>query len=141
MLSADCFLPVLAPRPLPRNELSDSRASARGRLLVAFYFLPRCFFSDRADAEADLLLLRTHLDNFELMLHARFQMHLLPIAIHSLGVMAQAFHAFRDLHKRAECCNPQNFAMHNIANPVLIEKGFPNVRLQLLHAQRKASLL
>ena len=75
------------------------------------------------------------------MLHSRLKMHLLSIAVQRLGIVAQTFDAFRDLHKGADCCHTQNFTVHDVTNPVLLEKRIPYIRLQLLHTEREAPLL
>src|SRR5439155_12000006 len=115
-------------------------SSTRSRLFVCFHFLPRSFVSSSADTQAYLLLFRAHFDDFEFVLNAWLQVNLLSIRIHCLGIVAQTFNAFSDFYEGSESGDPQHLAVNNVANPVLVEERFPNVRLQLLHPERKAAL-
>src|ERR1700678_129558 len=68
-------------------------------------------------------------------------MHRLSVCIHGLGVVAEAFDAFGNLDKRPKIRHAQNFAVHDIADPLLREERIPNIGLHLLYAERKAALV
>src|ERR1017187_756962 len=99
-------------------------------LLVALHLGAACLFANRTDAQADLLLFLVHLDDLELMLRVDFELHRNVVLVHRLGDMAEPFHAFGNLHKRAELGGPQDLAFDDIADAVLCEKGVPDVRLE-----------
>src|SRR5581483_11150074 len=98
-------------------------------------------FAHCAEAEADLLLIRIHLDDLEVMLLAGFELHRNAVRIGSFGDVAQAFNTFRDFNKRTELRRPQNLAVNHISNAVLGEERLPYIGLELLDAQRQAAVL
>src|SRR5256885_2088678 len=126
---------------LPVDQLADGRAGTRHWLFVGFHFRAGRFFADGADAEADFLFFRTHLDDLELVLDARFKMQRLAIAVQGFGLVAQAFDALGDFDERTECGYAQNFSVDNVANMMSLEERLPDVGLKLLHAQRQPALV
>src|SRR5258707_9602511 len=129
-----CRSVILVAGALPGNELANSRTGARHRLLIGLHLRARSLFAHGADAQPNLLLFRSHLDDLEFVLRSRLQVQRLAISIHRLGLVAKPFDAFRNLHKRAERRHAQHFAVDHIAHMVRLEEGFPNVGLKLLHA-------
>src|ERR1039458_5113773 len=57
-------------------------------LLVALHLGAACLFTNRTDAQADLLLFLVHLDDLELMLRVDFQLDRNVVLVHRLGDMA-----------------------------------------------------
>ena len=110
-------------------------------MLVGLYFLARRFLAYRLDAQAYFLLFLIHLDDLEVELGAGFELHGLAISIDGFGVVAEAFDAFGNLDECAKISHAQDFAMDDVADPVLGEERIPNIGLQLLHAQREAALV
>src|SRR5579872_846112 len=101
---------------LPINQFADGRTCARNWLLISLNFRPGSFFAHRANAEPDLLIFRAHLDDLEVVFEARLKMHRLAVTIHSFRLVAQPFHAVRDLHERSESGHAKNFAMNHVAD-------------------------
>src|SRR5271165_3693138 len=134
-------LVVLVAGALPGDQLADGRTGARDRLLVSFDLGSRSLFADGADAEADLLLFRAHLDDFEVVLNAGFKMQRLTVAIDCFRLVAQTFHAFGDLDKSSKGGHAQHFAVNYVADVMRCEESFPDIGLKLLHPQRQAALV
>ena len=105
-------------------------------MFIGLDFLARRFFADRFNTQSDFLLFLIHLDDFEVELSGGFQVHGLSVAVDRFRVMAEAFDTLGNLDKRAEIRHAQNFAMHDIADTMLLEERFPNVGLHLFHAER-----
>src|SRR5262249_33542755 len=57
------------------------------------------------------------------------------------GIVAKPFHAFSDFDEGAEGCHPQDFAVYDVADAMVLEERFTDVRLQLLYAEREAPLI
>ena len=95
-------------------------------MLVRLHFLPRSFFADRLDAQADFLFFLIHLDDLEVEFSAGLQGHLLTFVVDRFRVVAQAFDSIGDFHERAEACQPQDFPVDDVANTVLALMGLPN---------------
>src|ERR1041384_8466080 len=55
--------------------------------------------------------------------------------------MAEPFNAFSDLNESAELRQPQHLSVNHIANTMRLKEALPGIRLELLHAQRQATLL
>src|SRR5262249_5045827 len=51
--------------------------------------------------------------------------------------MAQPLHSFGEFHERSEAGEPANSPMHDIANLMTLEVGFPSVGLELLDSERQ----
>ena len=109
--------------------------------LVAFHLGPARFLANRADAQADLLLFLIHLHDAELVLLADLELHRGVGLIHCLGDVAQALDSLGDLDKSSELRRAQNLALDDIANAVLSEERIPDIRLQLLDAERQPAVL
>ena len=99
------------------------------------------FFADCADAESHLLFFRAHLDDLEVVLNSRLEMHLLTVRIHSFGIVAKTLDAFRNFNECAERRHAQDLAVNNVTDAMAIKERLPNIGLKLLHAQRQAALL
>src|SRR5271157_4302384 len=132
--------------PFPRHELTDGGAGRRRRgcsrrSLVGIYLRSRGLFAHRADAESYLLLRRVHLDDFELVLQARFQFDRRTDLIGSLGVVAEALDSVGDLDERTKARQAQHLAMDDIAHAMLVEESVPDIGLKLLYAQREPTLV
>src|SRR5580658_2488909 len=112
-----------------------------GRGLVAFDFRPAGLFANRADAQADLLFFHVHLDDLEVVLLALLQRQRMTLRIHCFGNMAKTLDSLGNFDKGSELRGPQNLAVNHVANAVLGEESLPDIRLQLLHAQREAAIL
>src|SRR5215467_15357722 len=134
-------LVVLVAGALPGDQLADGRAGARDRLLVGFDFRPRGLLADGPDAETYFLLFRIHLDDLEVVFHARLQVQRRAVLVGRLGFVAEAFDSFRDFHECTEGSHAQDFAAYDIANVVCREKSLPDIGLKLLHTQREPPLL
>src|SRR5215470_17295847 len=105
-------------------------------MLIGFHLLAGGFFAHRTNAQPDFLFLWIHLDDLEVVFLPRLKMNLLTVSVDRFGVMAEAFNAIGDLDEGAEACNPQDFAMQNVAYMVLLEECFPYIRLKLLDPER-----
>ena len=68
-------------------------------------------------------------------------MQRLSIFIGGFGLVAEAFDSLGDLDKCAECGDPQDFPVHHVANVMAREERFPDIGLQLLHAQGQTALV
>src|ERR1039457_510735 len=93
------YLVVFVAGSLPGDQLANGRTGTGNGLLVGFHFRARGFFAHGADAESDLLLFRTHLDDLEVVLQARLKMKRLAVLVGRFGLVAQAFHALGNFDK------------------------------------------
>src|ERR1041384_2368157 len=75
------------------------------------------------------------------MLLSRIQLNGSPTGIRGFRVVAETFNAFSDLNESTELSQPKHFSVDHIANTMRLEEALPGVRLELLHAQRQATLL
>jgi hypothetical protein len=114
-------LVAVAAGPFPGDQVANGCASGgrRRRVLIGLDFLPRGFFTDRPDAQADFFLFLINLDDLEVELASWFEMHRLSIGINGFRVVTQPFNALGNLNKCAEVRHAQNPAMHNVAYAVL----------------------
>src|SRR5579863_8798732 len=127
---------------LPVDQLADGGAGAGGDgLLVGFDFGARGFFADGADAQADFLFFRAHLDDLEVVLDAGFEMNGLAFGVHRFGLMTEALDAFGDFNECAERGHAQNFALDDVTDVMGGEEAFPDVGLKLLDAERETALI
>ena len=60
--------------PFPVHQIAQCGGRAGDRLLISFNISPAGFFSDGAQAQADLLLILVHLDDLEVVLLASFEL-------------------------------------------------------------------
>src|ERR1700730_8339261 len=141
-ISPPCEISVsLVARSLPRDKLANGRTGARNWLLVSFHFRSRSFFPNGANAEANFLFFGSHLDDLEVVLHARFKMQWLTVSVHRFRLVAQAFHTLGNLNKRSERGHAQHFAVDHVTDVMLLEERLPDIGLKLLHAQRQTTLV
>src|SRR5438270_1375506 len=98
-------LSVVGARALPVHQLTDGGSGARCRLFICFHLRTRSLFTDRLYAESDFLVFRTHLDDLEIVLIARLQMHGLAVAIYRFRIVAKAFNPLSNLDKGAKSCD------------------------------------
>src|ERR1019366_4977351 len=98
--------------------------------------------SHGSQAEPDFFLRFAHFDDLKIVFIAHVNRRLLRAAPSGIarhfGKMAQPFHSFGELDKRAEAGQPADPAMNRVAHLVILEIAFPSVGLQLLDTQGKA---
>jgi hypothetical protein len=111
-----------------------------GLLLVDLDLGAAGFFADCADAEAYLLLFLVHLDDLELVLVVDLELDRLAVIVDRFGDVAETFDTFRDFNEGSELRGAQNLALDDVADAVLGEEGIPDIRLQLLDAEREAAV-
>src|SRR5579862_1892480 len=110
--------------------------------LVAFHGSPARFrATDRAKAKTDLLFFHVDLDDFEVVFETLFELGGAIAPIASLGDVAQPLDSLCDFDKCAELRRAQNLAVHHVAHSMRRKEAFPDIRLQLLDAQRKTAVL
>src|SRR6202044_1064387 len=110
-------------------------------LLVALDLSAAGFLAYGADAETDLLLFLVHLDDLELVLRVHIERHWLPVGTDCLGDVAEALDSFSDLNEGAELRGAKDLALDDVADAVLGEERLPDIRLELLDAERQAAVL
>src|ERR1700722_1867861 len=126
----------------PVHQIAERGGGAgSSRRLVGFHIGATALFTDGTQAEADLLLLRVHLDDLEVVFLPGFELHRLTQCIGCLGDVAEALDAFGDFNEGSELRGTQNLALQYVANRVLIEEGLPDIGLELLDAERQAAIL
>src|SRR5690242_12596050 len=75
------------------------------------------------------------------MLNARLQMQGVAAFVRRFGLMAETLDAFGDFDEGSECRYAQDFAVHDVTDVMALEEGLPDIRLELLHAERKTTLV
>src|SRR5437868_8397973 len=119
---------------LPIHDLAQRRGRTRDRLLVSLDIRSACFFTDCAKTESDLLLFRIHFNDLKVVLLSRLKLDRSAVRVGGLGVVAESFHAIRNLYKSAELSGAQHFSTDDIANPVCRKERLPDIGLHLLDA-------
>src|SRR5689334_6096445 len=99
------------------------------------------FFANGAPAKSDLLLAGVHLDDLEVELLSGFKLQRSAVLIVGFGVVAETLDSIRDLDEGPEGRNTKHLAVHNVANAVRLEEALPDIGLELLHAQREATVV
>ena len=102
---------------------------------VIFHLFATRFFTDTAQAKANLLLFGAHLHDLELVLRTDLESGLLALLVDCLGDVAETLHTLGDLDECAELCGAQYLALDHVTHTVLRKEGIPNIGLQLLHTE------
>ena len=122
-----------------------------------FDFLALDLFGGGAIAQTDAARLRADLDDLEIVLLARLErtgaleragagaVHgrvavVAALAVFDFGVVAESFDVVAELDKSAEGGDARNFALHDLADFVLLEPFAPDV-VDLLDAKRDAAII
>src|SRR5713101_259715 len=152
--------PVL--NQLTRRQLGLQRVPYRRRRrglrrrTILFNLFALDLLDRRAVAQTDAPRLRADLDDLEVVLLTRLERSgalqrpggrtetrmplVAALALLNLRVMAKRFDVFAQFDERAEGGDARDFALHNLADLVLLEPVAPDV-VDLLDAQRHAAVL
>ena len=126
---------LVVSRALPVDDIAQSRGGAGSRVLISFHVSAAGLFAYGPQAESDLLFLRIHLDDLEVMLAAGLHVHGLAIAIYRFGVVAEALDAFGNFNECSKASHAQHLALEHVSNMMLLEERLPDIGLKLFHAQ------
>src|SRR5271169_5629803 len=149
----------LARRQLGLERVANCRGRGRlrrGRGAILFDFLAFDLFGGGAIAQTDAARLRADLDDLEIVLLARLKrpralqrtgggaVHgrvafIASFAFFDFRVVAESFDVVAEFNERAERSDARNFALHDLADPVLLEPFAPDV-VHLLDAEGDAAI-
>src|SRR5258706_5881801 len=146
--STSSALVMLPPGVFNVCSLPVPKVVAEGRRTRPFAFRVRLPVRavvvrlQRADAQADLPLLRTQLDDLHLVVVANLQIDLLAaVRIIELRDMNQPFDSLIELDERAEVRHARDFALDGVAQVMAREEVVPDVGGELLQPERQTLVL
>src|SRR5215475_9288257 len=123
------------------GDLEESGHAGIARRVIA-HVKDWLVLADGARRQADLARLAIHLQDFELQSLSLFHrvFRFVDVIFGQFGDVAQTFNAVFEFHERAEIGEAGDFAGHQIAEMMGVEKFIPGVRLEVLDRERKAAI-
>src|SRR2546422_1335221 len=131
----------------PAVRVTGHFAQVDGAAALGLHIVPELLtalvLQGRLHGEPDLLLGDVHLDDLGRhdVVHAQLVRRLLDALLRDLGDVHQALDPLGDLDEGAEICEPDDTPRDQVTDGIGLEKLLPDVRLQLLDAQRQALVL
>src|SRR5437867_3320526 len=134
---------LLPPAARVTGHLAQVDGAAALGLHIVLELLTALVLQGRLHGQPDLLLGDVHLDDLGRydVIHSQLVRRLLDALLRDFGDVHQALDPLGDLDEGAEIREPDDTARDQITDGIGLEKLLPDVRLELLDAQRQALIL